>query len=223
MALGHPKGLFSLFFIEMWERLAFYTMLAILLLYATDVERGGLGLTSAEGNEIYGLYLAFVYFTPFLGGMIADRFLGYRKAVLLGGLLMASGLFMLSVQGKVTFIGGLVCLIVGNGFFKPNISVMVGNLYKAGDAKRDAGFNIFYMGINVGALVATFLAAMVRNQAGGTFFMVLHLNGSAMTQAAPRPHHGRLVPGHCLRQQLFRLLRRHHDGGQVARLGGDGG
>jgi dipeptide/tripeptide permease len=166
MAMGHPKGLFALFFTEMWERLAFYTMLGILLLYATDFERGGLGLTSAEGNEIYGLYLAFVYFTPFLGGMIADRFLGYRRAVVLGGIMMSSGLFMMSVQGYVTFVGGLVLLILGNGFFKPNISVMVGNLYEPGDPKRDAGFNIFYMGINVGALVATLLAASVRNELG---------------------------------------------------------
>ena len=166
MALGHPKGLFALFFTEMWERLAFYTMLGILLLYATDLERGGLGLPAASGNEIYGLYLAFVYFTPFLGGLIADRFLGYRKAVVLGGVMMSAGLFMMSVPGYTPFIGGLVLLILGNGFFKPNISVMVGNLYEPGDAKRDAGFNIFYMGINIGALVANLLAASVRNNMG---------------------------------------------------------
>ncbi|MBW2256936.1 MAG: peptide MFS transporter [Deltaproteobacteria bacterium] len=166
MALGHPKGLFALFFTEMWERLAFYTMLGILLLYATDLERGGLGLPAAEGNEIYGLYLAFVYFTPFLGGLIADRYLGYRRAVVLGGLLMAVGLFLMSVRGFTPFISGLGVLIIGNGFFKPNISVMVGNLYKPGDAKRDAGFNIFYMGINIGGLVANLLAASVRNEVG---------------------------------------------------------
>ncbi len=166
MAIGHPKGLFTLFFTEMWERLAFYTMLGILLLYTTDMERGGLGLPSAQGNEIYGLYLAFVYFTPFIGGMIADRYLGYRKAVVLGGMLMAAGLFLMSVPGFTPFISGLGLLILGNGFFKPNISVMVGNLYKPGDPKRDAGFNIFYMGINIGALIANLLAASVRNQVG---------------------------------------------------------
>jgi len=166
MALGHPKGLFPLFFTEMWERLAFYTMLGILLLYTTDMERGGLGLTSASGNEIYGLYLAFVYFTPFLGGMIADRYLGYRKAVVLGGILMSAGLFLMSVRGFTPFISGLTLLVIGNGFFKPNISVMVGNLYQPGDAKRDAGFNIFYMGINIGALIANLLAASVRNEVG---------------------------------------------------------
>ncbi len=166
MALGHPKGLFPLFFIEMWERLAFYTMLGILLLYTTDTQRGGLGLPSAEGNEIYGLYLAFVYFTPFLGGMIADRFLGYRKAVLLGGVLMAAGLMLMGMPGYLPFVSGLGLLIIGNGFFKPNISVMVGNLYEAGDPKRDAGFNVFYMGINIGAFVANLLAASVRNEMG---------------------------------------------------------
>jgi len=167
MAFGHPKGLFPLFFTEMWERLAFYTMVGILLLYTTDSERGGLGLPAAQGNEIYGLYLAFVYFTPFLGGMIADRFLGYRRAVAVGGLLMAMGLFLMGVPGFTFFVFGLVGLIVGNGFFKPNISVMVGNLYQPGDPKRDAGFNIFYMGINIGALSATLiLAPMVRNVFG---------------------------------------------------------
>ena len=139
MAFGHPKGLFPLFFTEMWERLAFYTMVGLLLLYATDAERGGLALPNEVGNEIYGLYLAFVYFTPFLGGMIADRLLGYRKAVVLGGVLMAAGLFLMSISGFTSFVSGLVLLIIGNGFFKPNISVMVGNLYEAGDAKRDAG------------------------------------------------------------------------------------
>ncbi len=167
MAFGHPKGLFALFFTEMWERLAFYTMVGILLLYTIDAERGGLGLPRELGNEIYGLYLAFVYFTPFLGGMIADRFLGYRRAVALGGLLMATGLFLMGMPGYTFFVLGLIGLIVGNGFFKPNISVMVGNLYKPGDPKRDTGFNIFYMGINIGALAATLIVApWVRNELG---------------------------------------------------------
>jgi amino acid/peptide:H+ symporter len=167
MVLGHPKGLFPLFFTEMWERLAFYTMVGILLLYTTDVERGGLGLPAAQGNEIYGLYLAFVYFTPFLGGMIADRFLGYRKAVAIGGLMMAGGLFLMGMPGFTFFVAGLAGLVLGNGMFKPNISVMVGNLYEPGDPKRDNGFNIFYMGINIGALLATLVVApMTRNVFG---------------------------------------------------------
>ncbi|MFO7564306.1 MAG: peptide MFS transporter [Enhygromyxa sp.] len=162
----HPKGLYRLFFTEMWERLAFYTMLNVLLLYAIDFERGGLGLTSSEGNEIYGLYLAFVYFTPFPGGLIADRFLGYRRAVLIGGLIMATGLFLMSIPGRGFFYGGLVGLVLGNGLLKPNISAMVGNLYESSDPKRDAGFNIFYMGINIGAFIASFLSSAVRNSYG---------------------------------------------------------
>jgi dipeptide/tripeptide permease len=167
MVFGHPKGLFPLFFTEMWERLAFYTMVGLLLLYTTDAERGGLALPNEVGNEIYGLYLAFVYFTPFLGGMIADRFTGYRRAVAVGGLMMAAGLILMSVPGFTFFIVGLIGLILGNGLFKPNISVMVGNLYKQGDPKRDQGFNIFYMGINMGALAATLIVGpMVRNNFG---------------------------------------------------------
>ena len=163
MFTGHPTGLYRLFFIEMWERLAFYTMVGVLLLYAIDTESGGLGLPKSTGNEIYGLYLAFIYFTPYLGGMIADRFLGYRKSVLIGGLVFAAGFFLLSTGQAWTFPVGLGLLCVGNGFFKPNISAMVGNLYAKGDPKRDAGFNIFYMGINIGAFVANFLAAIMRN------------------------------------------------------------
>ena len=160
---GHPKGLYPLFFTEMWERLAFYLMVGILLLYAIDTERGGLGLPLGQAAEIYGTYLAFVYFTPFLGGMIADRFIGYRKAVLIGGILMATGLFLLGVRSLTTFYTGLTLLCLGNGFFKPNISAMVGNLYDADDPKRDAGFNIFYMGINIGAATSALLAAPLRN------------------------------------------------------------
>ena len=162
----HPKGLYRLFFTEMWERLAFYTMVNMLLLYAKDFERGGLGLDTGSANEIYGLYLAFVYFTPFPGGMLADRYLGYRRAVLIGGLIMATGLFLMSIPGVGYFYGGLVALVIGNGLFKPNISVMVGNLYAPGDPKRDSGFNIFYMGINIGAFLASFLGSAVRNSYG---------------------------------------------------------
>lgn len=154
MFTNHPIGLFRLFFIEMWERLAFYTMVGILLLYATDSETGGLGWSSDVGNEIYGLYLAFVYFTPYVGGLLADRFLGYRKSVLIGGLLFATGFFLLATGQKWAFPTGLVFLCCGNGFFKPNISSLVGKLYAEGDPRRDGAFTIFYMGINIGAFLA---------------------------------------------------------------------
>jgi dipeptide/tripeptide permease len=166
MFKSHPSGLAPLFFIEMWERLSFYVIGGILLLYALDTERGGLGLPSLSANDIVGTYLAFVYATPFLGGLIADRFLGFRRAVLVGGLCMAAGLFSLSTRGETFFLTGLVLVCVGNGFFKPNISAMVGNLYERGDPRRDAGFNIFYMGINVGAFAAFFSSAWVRDQFG---------------------------------------------------------
>ncbi len=164
MLRGHPKGLYPLFFTEMWERLGFYTMVGILLLYTINTDSGGLGLPKVVGNEIYGLYLAFVYFTPYLGGLIADRFLGYRRSVFIGGICLAAGYFLMGVYGTGTFVTGLVMLCIGNGFFKPNISVMVGNLYEPGDVKRDAGFSVFYMGINIGAFAASFLAAVMRNQ-----------------------------------------------------------
>jgi dipeptide/tripeptide permease len=161
---GHPRGLFPLFFTEMWERLAFYILVGILLLYSMDTERGGLGLSRMKATEIYGTYMAFVYFTPFLGGLIADRYLGYRRAVFIGGLFMAAGLFLLGVRSLSTLYGGLALLCLGNGLFKPNISAMVGNLYGPGDPKRDTGFNIFYMGINVGASLSALLSAPLRNE-----------------------------------------------------------
>ena len=163
MAQKHPKGLYTLFFTEMWERLGFYLMVGILYLYIIDTERGGLGMSNATAGEIYGTYLAFVYFTPFLGGMIADRFLGFRRSVFFGGILMAAGYFSLGVRSLPFFFAGLTLLCLGNGLFKPNISAMVGNLYDAGDSRRDAGFNIFYMGINIGASVSALLAAPLRN------------------------------------------------------------
>jgi dipeptide/tripeptide permease len=163
MATKHPKGLKPLFFTEMWERLGFYLIVGILYLYIIDTERGGLGMSNASAGEIYGTYLAFVYFTPFLGGMIADRYLGFRRSVFIGGLLMAAGYFALGIRSMPTFYTGLVLLCLGNGLFKPNISAMVGNLYEPGDPRRDAGFNIFYMGINIGASASALLAAPLRN------------------------------------------------------------
>ena len=163
MSKGHPKGLYPLFFTEMWERLAFYLMLGILFLYCKDTERGGLAMTVKQSAEILGTYLAFVYFTPFIGGMLADRYLGYRKAVLIGGIFMAAGFFSLGVRSEMMLYLGLLLLCLGNGLFKPNISAMVGKLYAPGDPRRDTGFNIFYMGINIGAAASAILSAPLRN------------------------------------------------------------
>jgi dipeptide/tripeptide permease len=167
--IRHPPGLFRLFFIEMWERYCFYTVAFNVLKYATDTETGGLGIAEVSANDIVGTYLAMVYFTPFLGGLIADRFLGYRRSVAIGAVIMALGLFVMGQPGFTTFVAGLACVCIGNGFFKPNISVMVGHLYEKGDPRRDAGFNIFYMGINLGALAGSLIAVAVRNEFGWTW------------------------------------------------------
>jgi POT family proton-dependent oligopeptide transporter len=150
----HPKGLGILFFAEMWERFSFYGMKGLLVLYLTNelfshVERSGERDRIAYG--IYGAYTALVYATPFVGGLLADRVLGYRRAVLLGGVLMALGHAVMAVENETALYIALAFLIAGNGFFKPNISSMVGGLYKENDPRRDAGFTIFYMGINLGA------------------------------------------------------------------------
>jgi POT family proton-dependent oligopeptide transporter len=158
--LGHPKGLFLLFATEMWERVSYYGMRALLVLsLVAGVESAnpGFGWTQAEALKLYGLFTGFVYFTPLIGGWLADNYLGQRKSVIIGGLVMAAGQFTLawSIPGDLTmFYAGLVLLVIGNGFFKPNISTMVGDLYREGDGRRDAAFTIFYMGINTGAFIA---------------------------------------------------------------------
>lgn len=162
---GHPTGLWYLFATEMWERFGYYLMLGIFSLYMLDGwNNGGMGFDAIKKSDIYGTYLGLVYLTPFIGGLLADRILGYRKAIVLGGLSMAAGYFMLSIHDVTTFYIGLLLIILGNGFFKPNISTLVGNLYSGDDMKdkKDAGYNIFYMGINIGAFVCNFVAAYMR-------------------------------------------------------------
>ena len=155
---GHPKGLYLLFTTEMWERMSYYGMRALLVLYmvgATD--KGGFGWSQSRALQIYGLYTGLVYATPVIGGFLADRYLGQRLSVTLGGILMMLGQFVLAMPGnsETLFFTGLGLLVVGNGFFKPNISTMVGGLYAPGDPRRDGAFTIFYIGINVGAFLAS--------------------------------------------------------------------
>lgn len=155
--LGHPSGLFILFFTEMWERFSFYGMRAILVLYLTaqtTQDNPGLGWTSKEALALYGWYGMMVYFTGIFGGYIADNWLGQKKSVLLGGVFIILGQFSLAIEGMTTFYLGLFLLVCGVGLLKPNISTMVGSLYKTGDARRDSGFTIFYIGINIGAVLA---------------------------------------------------------------------
>jgi POT family proton-dependent oligopeptide transporter len=162
---GHPRGLYVLFFTEMWERFGYYLMLGIFSLYMLDGwNNGGMGFDPGKKSDIYGTYLGLVYLTPFIGGLLADRILGYRRSIVLGGLMMAAGYFCLSIHSETTFFIALGLVICGNGFFKPNISTLVGNLYSTDELKnkKDAGYNIFYMGINVGAFICNFVAAYMR-------------------------------------------------------------
>ncbi len=155
---GHPTGLFTLFFAELWERFSYYGMRALLVFYMI---KGFMSYGDSDAYTIYGAYTSLVYMTPFFGGMIADRLIGARRAVILGGVLMASGHLAMTIEHKTGFFAALALLIVGNGFFKPNISTMVGSLYPQGSPKRDGGFTIFYIGINLGAAIAPLLCGYV--------------------------------------------------------------
>ena len=164
----HPRALYVLFFTEMWERFAYYLMVGILLLYMIDSKTGGKGFDQKVGADIVGSFIALVYLTPFIGGLIADRYLGYVKSIFLGGSLMAAGYLGLSIPGNTAMFISLTLVIVGNGFFKPNISTLLGNIYNREDLKplKDNAYNIFYMGINIGAFVCNFVAAYLRNKYG---------------------------------------------------------
>lgn len=149
----------------MWERFGYYLMLGIFSLYMLDGwNNGGMGFDAAKKSDIYGTYLGLVYLTPFIGGLLADRVLGYRRSIVMGGLMMSAGYFCLSIHSTTTFYLALFLIIMGNGFFKPNISTLVGNLYSNDEMKdkKDAGYNIFYMGINIGAFICNFVAAYMR-------------------------------------------------------------
>jgi POT family proton-dependent oligopeptide transporter len=164
---GHPKGMTTLFFTEMWERFSYYGMRALLVLYMVAVPgQGGLGFSMKDATGLYGVYTMMVYMGSIPGGMIADKILGARLSVLIGGIIIAAGHFSLAVKELPFFYAGLVLIVVGTGLLKPNISTMLGGLYDANDTRRDAGFSIFYMGINIGAaispLVCGFLAQSVQ-------------------------------------------------------------
>ena len=152
---GHPRGLSTLFFTEMWERFSFYGMRALLIYYLTATAvHGGLGFTDSKAGAVYGLYTAMVYLMCLGGGWIADLFIGQRRAVLYGGILIAAGEFCLMAPSTSVFYLGLVLLMAGTGFLKGNVSTIVGQLYTREDPRRDSGFSIFYMGINIGALIS---------------------------------------------------------------------
>ena len=167
----HPKGLPYLFFTEMWERFGYYLILGIFVLYLIEPEgmRGGLGLPDKVADDIFGTYIALTYLTPFIGGFLADRVLGYVKSIYLGGILMSAGYIGMGVfKDLPLFYTSLGLIIVGNGFFKPTISTLLGNLYsdEKYKANKDSGYNIFYMGINIRAFICNIIAAFMRNKFG---------------------------------------------------------
>lgn len=159
----HPRALPFLFFSEMWERFGYYLMIGIFTLYLKDVENG-FAMTEAESADLYGTFIALVFLTPFLGGLIADRYLGYTKSIVLGGLLMGVGYCLMGIHSLPALYTAMTLVIIGNGFFKPNISTLLGNIYTTPDYKhkKDEGYNIFYMGINIGAFICNFFGAALQ-------------------------------------------------------------
>jgi len=168
--LGHPAGLFTLFFTEMWERFSYYGMRALLVLFlVSDIASGGWSWTNEEAAKLYAFYTGLVYITPILGGLLADKLLGYRKAVVLGAILMTAGHASMALETPFFFYTGLALLILGNGAFKPNISTIVGGLYPNGSEKKDAGYTIFYMGINAGAFLGILLCGYIGEKVGWSY------------------------------------------------------
>mgnify|MGYP001415169398 CR=1 FL=1 len=191
---GHPKGLYVLFTAEMWERFSYYGMRALLVLTlvaATEAANPGFGMSDADALSLYGIYTGLVYFTPLLGGWLADNYLGQRRSILFGGILMATAqftLFAATPHSLELFYVGLGLLIAGNGLFKPNISTIVGDLYPQGDARRDSAFSIFYMGINLGAFIAPLVTSTLGESADfgwrwGYFAAGVGMTLAVLTQA----------------------------------------
>lgn len=180
---GHPVGLYILFFTEMWERFSYYGMRAILVLYLVAETTGGnpgLGWTNAEALSVYGWYTMFVYVASIPGGWIADKFLGQKQSVLVGGILLVAGHGILSVEEMWAFYSGLALIVAGVGMLKPNISTMVGGLYKPGDIRRDKGFTIFYIGINIGAFLSSLIVGYVGEVYGWHYGFGLAAIGMAL-------------------------------------------
>ena len=160
--MGHPRGLGLLFVVEMWERFSYYGMRALLVLYLVNY----LKWSDGDASRLYGTYTSLVFLTPLVGGYLADRYIGTRRSLVIGGIIIAMGHFSLAFQTMMSFYLGLGLIIVGTGFFKPNVSTMVGQIYKPGDTRRDAGFTIFYMGINLGAFLAPLVCGYLGQRVG---------------------------------------------------------
>jgi proton-dependent oligopeptide transporter, POT family len=167
---SHPKALPYLFLSEMWERFGYYLMIGIFTLYLKDVE-SGFAMTEKEASDLYGTFIALVFLTPFIGGLVADRYFGYKKSIVIGGIMMGAGYFMMGIHNLTMLYVAMTLVIVGNGFFKPNISTLLGNFYTEDQYKdkKDEGYNIFYMGINVGAFICNFFGAALQILLGWKF------------------------------------------------------
>ncbi len=205
---GHPAGLSTLFFTEMWERASYYGMRALLVLFmVAKVEDGGMAMDGKTAGAIYGLYTAFVYLVSLPGGWIADRLLGAQRAVLVGGVVITAGHFTLALPGTAAFFVGLVLVVIGTGFLKPNISALVGELYPEGGARRDAGFTVYYMGINIGAFIGPLICGYLGEEVNwhlgfgvagiGMLFGVIQywFTLKDMGAAGLEPPHRREAPG----------------------------
>ena len=167
---SHPKALPYLFLSEMWERFGYYLMIGIFTLYLKDVE-SGFAMTEKEASDLYGTFIALVFLTPFIGGLVADRYFGYKKSIIIGGIMMGAGYFLMGIHSLTMLYVAMTLVIVGNGFFKPNISTLLGNFYTEDQYKdkKDEGYNIFYMGINVGAFICNFFGAALQILLGWKF------------------------------------------------------
>ncbi len=173
MSKNHPSGLPFLFLSEMWERFGYYLMIGIFTLYLKDVKEG-FAMTEAEASDLYGTFIALVFLTPFLGGLIADRYWGYTRSIVVGGVMMGIGYCLMGIHNLTALYSGMTLVIFGNGFFKPNISTLLGNIYSTEEYRhrKDEGYNIFYMGINIGAFICNFFGAALQIMLGwGWAFM----------------------------------------------------
>lgn len=170
MAQKHPKALPFLFLSEMWERFGYYLMIGIFTLYLKDVKTG-YAMTESEASDLYGTFIALVFLTPFIGGLLADRYLGYTRSIVMGGLMMGAGYCLMSIHNMTALYVAMSLVIIGNGFFKPNISTLLGNVYTTPEfkAKKDEGYNIFYLGINLGAFICNFISAALLSLYGWSY------------------------------------------------------
>jgi POT family proton-dependent oligopeptide transporter len=199
---GHPLPLATLFGTELWERFSYYGMRAILVLYLTaSLANGGLGWSESDANALYGVYVGMVYLAALPGGWIADRLLGARRSVLYGGIVIACGHYTLAIPNTATFFLGLLLIVLGTGLLKPNISTMVGSLYEKDSPKRDAGFSLFYMGINIGGFFAPLIVGWLGQRVnwhlgfaaagvGMTFAVIWYVAGrNGLRHVCDRPTH----------------------------------